>query len=105
MPHDVYVESKWVCNGVSFAPGDKVKIVRMEQSPAPNGMGDGVAWQNSWSEGYKNDNLGINVRGLSEYIGFTYEINNIDETGAYFVEDEDHNNPYGYPLTALEKIG
>lgn len=92
----------WQYNGVEFKRGDKVRIVRLEAEFAPNGMGEGVRWENTWPNSF--DDGDIIVRGMDAFIGCEYEINDIDETGVYFVEDEDHNNSYGYPLSALENI-
>lgn len=91
----------WVCNGVSFQSGDKVKIVRIEETGASGGMGKGIQWENDWSD-YMSEMP--TVYDMGYYMGHSYEINHIDETGAYFVDDEDHKNPFGYPLTALEKM-
>jgi hypothetical protein len=101
MQANAVVENKWVCNGVTFAPGDRVKITGFEEDFAPDGMGDGVTWDNQWPDIWKDGNL---VGGMSMFIGYEYEINDIDETGVYFVTDESHTNMYGYPLTVLEKI-
>lgn len=82
----------WQYNGVDFRVGDTVKIVRLEEEEAPNGMGDGKVWQNAWAP------------AMDQTIGFTYEINDIDENGVHFVSDEDHDNWYAYPLSALENL-
>lgn len=101
MQTDVCV-AEWVHNGVEFRPGDKVKIVRMEEDDAPNGMGEGRQWVNNWAD--YTDIRGTVVDGMSSYIGCEYVINDIDETGVYFVVDDLHTNEFGYPLSALEKV-
>lgn len=101
MQADVCV-SEWVYNGVEFNVGDKVKIVRIEEDDAPNGMGVGKQWVNNWADGVSY--RGTIFQGMSSYLGYEYEINDIDETGVYFVVDESHTNEFGYPLSALEKV-
>lgn len=87
----------WVYNGVEFKSGDKVKVVRFEETDAPNGMGEGKVWNNSWEP------------DMDKAISLEFEINHIDTSGAYFVvaAEYDYNfSPihYTYPLSVLEKI-
>lgn len=93
----------WECNGQEFRAGDTVKIVRVEQDFAPDGMGEGVEWENNWVEstGFSDTFAFAN---MNYGVGKTYEIADIDETGAYFIEDEEHNNRFGYPLSVLFNI-
>jgi hypothetical protein len=83
----------WNYYGTLFRPGDKVRVVRIEEDEAPNGMGEGTIWHNSWPS------------EMDRAVGLVFEIDDIDEQGVHFAEPE--HSPitwYAYPLSALEKI-
>lgn len=86
----------WVYNGVEFNIGDRVRVVRFEQDKAPNGMGEGVAWGNTWQD------------TMDQAIGFEFEVFEIDpELGVLFCPLVDCDFPaadYGYPLSVLQKV-
>lgn len=80
-------DKKWICNGVEFKVGDKVKIVRKVASHCGNGMGEGVEWENIWE------------MSMDNYIGEIATIDYIGYAGVSFEE-----GGYGWPLSALEKV-
>jgi hypothetical protein len=91
---------KWVYNGVEFREGDIVKVVRIEEDEAPNGMGEGVAWNNAWINTRYEDNGTIDFN-MDGYFGMEFTIEDISVEGVYF-----ENDPAGYafPLSSLEKV-
>jgi hypothetical protein len=88
----------WVCNGVEFKVGDTVRVVREEQTGAPNGMGEGVKWENCWSGFDGNTEL-----GMDKWLGRKGTIEDISVEGVTF-EMPDDELSYSFPLTSLEKV-
>lgn len=85
---------KWIYNGVEFKKGDYVKIARFEESFAPNGMGYGREWDNTWLQGT-----------MDLFIGRTATIEWIDDYGVIFSDYEGEENiGYAWPLSVLEKV-
>ena len=70
-----------------FKVGDKVKVVRKVDGYDPNGMGKGKTWKNSWQT------------NMQEVIGREFVVEDIRESGVYFV-----GYSFGFPITALEKV-
>lgn len=86
-------ERKWFYNGVEFEIGDRVMVDGIAETEQPDGMGDGIDWQNSW------------VEDMNDAIFKEFEIYDIDEAGVRFVEIEgDWNTEYMFPLSALRKV-
>lgn len=86
----------WICNGVEFKEGDRVRVMRQEEDYAENGMGNGRAWCNNWVG--ENDE---GEKGMDAYLGLEFEIAEITSCGAIFVSPE---IGYAFPLTSLERI-
>lgn len=86
-------DRKWVYGGVEFNPGDYVRVMGLAVDGEEDGMGDGVDWENSW------------VDEMDKACGHIFEINEIREEGAFFVEIEGDftDAGYGYPLSVLQK--
>jgi hypothetical protein len=78
---------KWVYNGVEFKVGDTVKVMQKTPSHAPNGMGEGIEWRNSWNS------------GLDCYLGAEGVIYSIEDSGCWL-----ESSSYGYPLASLKKV-
>lgn len=89
--------NKWSYNGTEFNVGDKVRVVRRTEDFAPNGMGEGIMWENQW---IKADNDGPN---MDRYLGLEFEIDYIVNTGVLF-KDWEAWASYAFPLSSLENI-
>jgi len=87
----------WICNGVEFKEGDRVRVVSQEVDDAEDGMGTGCQWENAWI----HDDLSGD-KGMDAYLGLEFTIEEITVHGATF---ESTSISYGFPLTALEKVG
>lgn len=85
---------QWVYNGVEFKVGDIVRVMGLAVTEEEDGMGLGQKWENSW------------VDDMDNALGHIFEINEIREEGAFFVEFEGEINDggYGYPLSVLQKV-
>lgn len=77
-----------------FQIGDVVRVASAGVTNDPNGMGKGKKWVNSW------------VPSMTENIGLTFTIKDIDDHGAWFEEPDSDNlhGGYGYPLNVLEPV-
>jgi hypothetical protein len=84
---------------VEFREGDRVKVVRFEENLAPNGMGEGIEWDNTWVNARYEDNGTINLN-MDGYFGIEFVINHIDQSGVEFENDLG----YAFPLSSLEKV-
>lgn len=88
------MSAKWMYDGVEFKVGDTVMVMDVEAGDAPNGMGEGRPWYNSWQADPMND-----------AIFNKYEIYQIVDEGVYFVQDvDDEASQYMYPLSVLKKV-
>lgn len=97
------MERKWIYNGVEFNVGDKVRVMRQEETDAPNGMGEGVQWLNSWVGPEAGAFFSAEERGMDAYLGMEFEIEHISAEGVSFV-GHCHNESYLFPLSSLDKI-
>ena len=86
----MYRKDVMVCNGVEFRPGDKVRVMRQVEESDPNGMGEGVPWDNCW------------VADMDNYLGLEFTIMDIDTFGVMFYSDT--HVGYAFPLAALDKV-
>lgn len=84
--------AKWICKGVEFKVGDKVKVVRSCKRHDRDGMGDGVEWLNSW------------VDEMNTIIGKEVIIKSIEREGVRFISVEGVDIECSYPLKSLDKI-
>ena len=85
---------KWIYNGVEFKSGDRVKIVRFEESFAPNAMGENIVWDNTWIEPC-----------MDELIGSEGTIAWIENAGVWFFDIVGETTiDYMFPLSVLEKV-
>lgn len=95
---------KWVCNGVEFKVGDKVRVMRRVKDNDPDGMGEGIPWQNNWIAAETG------WAGMDGFLGLTFEIEDITAEGATFVVAEkyrkfvEHDAQYAFPLSCLDKV-
>lgn len=87
----------WICNGVEFKVGDKVRVVRQVESFDPNGMGNGVEWENTWCSADGD------WKAMDGYLGLEFTIAEIESYGVTFETDLDGLS-YALPLAALEKV-
>lgn len=80
--------SQWVCNGIEFTVGDKVRVLReYDSAEKGDGMGTGCVFSNSWAP------------GMDKEIGKEFTIRSIDSTGVSFKEAG-----YGWPLCVLKNL-
>jgi hypothetical protein len=96
-------DQKWVVNGVEFGEGDKVKVARIEEDFAENGMGEGKKWNNTWAHA-----VGSTWLGMDGYLGLEFVIASLDDVGVYFelpegFADADYGS-FAFPLTALDLV-
>jgi hypothetical protein len=91
---------QWILNGTEFAIGNVVRVMRQVQQDDPNGMGDGVAWNNNWV-GIDDDNSCGPV-GMNKHLGGTFVIADICDEGVEF-EGADEVS-FLFPLASLDKI-
>lgn len=82
-------QQQWFVNGVEFNVGDKVRVMRQVESFDPNGMGDGVEWENTW------------VDDMDRFLGLEFEISDFSPEGVDLSEETCF---YLFPLTALDKV-
>lgn len=81
---------QWISNGVEFKEGDVVRVVRFVEDDDPDGMGEGIRWDNGW------------VEEMDKFLGLPMIIEGIDEEGVYF--EGGKGASFGFPLKSLEKI-
>jgi len=94
---------KWVYNGVEFKVGDTVRVMRQEEDDAPNGMGDGIPWENSWIGGTVEQSLkGEYKTDMDAFLGLEFVIEDIDFYGVTFEDSSGY--AYAFPLSSLDKV-
>jgi hypothetical protein len=99
MNNDVSV---WHCNGQEFYPGTRVRVARIEQDFAPNGMGEGYKWDDVWINKLNGDPP---YTSMDEAVGMEFEIAYIDSEGAHFMEyTGSFIERFAYPLSALDVV-
>jgi hypothetical protein len=90
------MSKQWILNGVEYRVGNVVRVMRQVEDYDPNGMGDGMEWDNTWIASDGED------LGMDEYLGLSFEIAEISEEGVFF-EGADACS-YAFPLASLDKI-
>lgn len=82
---------QWISNGQEFKIGNIVRVMRQAETDAPDGMGEGRQWDNSYHE------------AMDAYLGLTFEIADISEQGVEFATEHDGCS-FLFPLTSLDFI-
>lgn len=92
---------QWIVGEQEFQVGNVVRVMRQVEDFDPNGMGNGVAWENTWVGigGEAGDNSPV---GMNKMLGMTGIIEDIAAEGVEF--EGSGQLSYLYPLASFDFI-
>jgi hypothetical protein len=95
------MNKQWIVAGQEFAVGNVVRVMRQVEDLDPNGMGDGVAWPNTWV-GFYGEAGDNTPYGMNKCLGMSFVIADISEEGVEFEGAGELS--FLFPLACLDFI-
>jgi hypothetical protein len=93
--------NRWIVAGQEFAVGNVVRVMRQVEDADPNGMGDGVKWENNWV-GFYGEAGDNTPYGMNKCLGMSFVIEDIEPEGVTFEGAGELS--FLFPLAAFDFI-